>query len=77
MLWRLQEFGEGLVPSIPSGSSVTVLSMVATTCIPFNMFLASHNPMFLPIPSRPLALSALVVVKHVVRFGPRHWRTYS
>lgn len=36
-----REFGEGLVPSIPSGSSVTVLSMVATTCIPFNMFLAA------------------------------------
>ena len=37
---------QGLVPSFPSGSSVTVLSSVATTCIPFNMFLAAsmcHN----------------------------------
>ena len=38
------DFGHGLLPNIPStpaGGSVTVLSMIATTCIPFNMFLAA------------------------------------
>ena len=34
-------FGNGLLPNIPAGGSVTVLSMMATTCIPFNMFLAA------------------------------------
>lgn len=36
-----ESVGLGLIPSIPVGSSVTVLSMVATTCIPFNIFLAA------------------------------------
>ena len=35
------EFGRGLLPDIPGGSSRTVLSMVGTTAIPFNMFLAA------------------------------------
>jgi manganese transport protein len=35
------ELGVGLLPGIPGGSSRTVLSMVSTTCIPFNMFLAA------------------------------------
>ena len=34
-------FAKGLLPNIPTGGSVTVLSMMATTCIPFNMFLAA------------------------------------
>jgi Mn2+/Fe2+ NRAMP family transporter len=33
--------GRGMVPSIPSGSSDTVLSLMSTTAIPFSVFLAS------------------------------------
>jgi Mn2+/Fe2+ NRAMP family transporter len=33
--------GLGMVPSIPSGSSDTVLSLMSTTAIPFSVFLAS------------------------------------
>lgn len=37
-----QAFGEGLIPNFPSdGGGVTALSMVSTTAIPFNCFLAS------------------------------------
>lgn len=37
-----REFGTGLVvPRIPAGSSVTVLSLVSTTAVPFNVFLAA------------------------------------
>jgi manganese transport protein len=36
-----REFGLGLIPNFPSGSSITVLSLVATTCLPFNVFLAA------------------------------------
>lgn len=35
------DFGMGLIPNIPSGAAVTALSMVATTAIPFNTFLAA------------------------------------
>eukprot|EP00035_Acanthoeca_spectabilis_P010238 m.181345 g.181345 ORF g.181345 m.181345 type:complete len:540 (+) comp14963_c0_seq2:2063-3682(+) len=35
------DFGWGLLPNFPSGSSITVLSLMATTCIPFNVFLAA------------------------------------
>jgi Mn2+/Fe2+ NRAMP family transporter len=35
------QIGGGFVPSIPSGSADTVLSMMATTAIPFNVFLAA------------------------------------
>lgn len=37
-----REFLQGLViPRIPAGSSVTVLSLVSTTAVPFNVFLAA------------------------------------
>jgi manganese transport protein len=37
-----RELGTGLVvPRIPAGSSITVLSLVSTTAVPFNVFLAA------------------------------------
>lgn len=35
------KLGRGLLPNVPGGASVTVLSMMGTTCIPFNTFLAA------------------------------------
>ena len=35
------EFVAGFVPSVPQGAGVVVLSLIATTALPFNIFLAS------------------------------------
>ena len=41
------EFGRGLVvPIIPAGSSITVLSLVSTTAVPFNVFLVRNRSFF-------------------------------
>jgi Mn2+/Fe2+ NRAMP family transporter len=37
----VDEFFAGFVPSVPTGAGVVVLSLIATTALPFNIFLAS------------------------------------
>jgi Mn2+/Fe2+ NRAMP family transporter len=60
---QTHQIGGGFAPSIPTGSADTVLSMMATTAIPFNVFLAAsmtEGSVNLPQMKRGIAFASML-----------------